>query len=75
MHNAMADEQKIGEMLKDAGMKPEQIKQLLSNCREARWAGVKQRLLSYRSELLSAVHDKQDKLFCLDLLIRKLKLK
>ena len=73
MNNPIGNEQEIQSALEDSGMEPETINQLLESLRLGQKEKVKRILASHRSKLLSDVHAKQDKLYCMDFISRKLK--
>ena len=74
MNQSIDNEQGIQNALKDTDMEPETINQLMKRLRLGQKDKVKQILASHRSKLLSEVHAKQDKLYCMDFISRKLKL-
>lgn len=61
--------------LADAGLCAEEIEQFLSCYKQDKQVAQMQILNQYRGKLLGAVQDNQEKLYCLDYLIRKLKTK
>ena len=73
MDSTIVDEHEMLRALEDSGMEPEMIEQLMASLRSGLWVKGKRILLSHRSKLLADVHEKQDKLYCMDFLIRKLK--
>lgn len=72
MNSPIVDEQEILLTLEESGMEPEMIEQFFKNFRFGQSDNGKRILSSHRSKLLSDVHEKQDKLYCMDFLIRKL---
>ncbi|WP_100489215.1 hypothetical protein [Sporolactobacillus pectinivorans] len=73
MNSPIVDEQEILLALEESGMESEMIEQFMESFRSGQTDKEKWILLSHRSKLLSDVHAKQDKLYCMDFLIRKLK--
>lgn len=73
MINSIVDEQELLNALDDLGMEHNMIEQFMKNFHSSQWDNSKKILLSHRSKLLSDVHKTQDKLYCMDFLIRKLK--
>ncbi len=71
MRNQNEDE--IINILKDMNMEKEDIKQFMKSFHLKQWEKIKWILASHRSKLLSDVHKKQDQLYCIDFLTRKLK--
>ncbi len=67
------DEQELFRSLNDLGMDSETIRQFMQSIRLNQWENGKRILSSYRSKLLTNVHETQDKLYNMDFLIRKLK--
>lgn len=59
--------------LMDAGLCMDEIEQFLSCYRQDKQMAQMQILNQYRGKLLGTVQDNQEKLYCLDYLIRKLK--
>ena len=70
---AIADKQELIHALGDLGMEPKLIDQFIQSIRLRQWDNGKRILASHRSKLLSDVHESQDKLYCMDFLIRGLK--
>ena len=66
------NEHEIVSALKGVGMEAEMTEQFVESFRLGQKDKVKQILLSYRAKLLSDVHERQDKLYCVDFLIREL---
>lgn len=65
----------LAQNLADAGLGREEIEQFLSCYKQEKQAAQMQILNRYRGKLLGTVQDNQEKLYCLDYLIRKLKAK
>lgn len=59
--------------LADAGLGPEEIERFLCCCKQERKVAQMQILNEYRGKLLGTVQENQERLYCLDYLIRKLK--
>ncbi|MCC8023831.1 MAG: hypothetical protein LIP16_00765 [Clostridium sp.] len=59
--------------LSDAGLSPKEIEQFMVCYMQKKQVAQMQILNEYRGKLLGAVQDNQEKLYCLDYLIRKLK--
>ncbi|MEK3988547.1 MULTISPECIES: hypothetical protein [Robertmurraya] len=73
MNSPIVDEQEILLAFEELGMEPEMIEQFIESFRLGQRDKGRRILTSYRFKLLSDVHAKQDKLYCMDFLIRKLK--
>lgn len=73
MHDDTMKEETLIQNLTDAGMCSEDIEKFLSCYRENRQAAQMQLLNEYRGKLLSTVQEKQENLYCLDYLIRRMK--
>ena len=73
MSEAMIDERETASALADLGMEPEMVDQFMRCFHLRQWEKGRRILASHRSKLLSDVHDRQDKLYSIDFLIRKLK--
>lgn len=73
MEGTVDDEQEMLHALEYSGMEPEMIEQFMQSFRLKRWDNGRRILASHRSKLLSDVHERQDMLFCMDLMIRKLR--
>ncbi len=74
MGKMILKEMQIQEILNDAGMASEQTELLLQSFCSGHSEHVRQILFGYRQELLSSIHEKHDRLFRLDLLIRQMNL-
>ena len=72
MNSPLENDLEIHMALKDLGMEPKMIEQFISSFHSGRGAKAKQILSSHRAKLLSDVHSKQNILYCMDILIRKL---
>lgn len=68
----MMSEQEITTTLQDCGLDAVAIKRLADSYRSADWPQVTDILRTYRCNLLQNVHIEQEKLYCLDFLLRKL---
>ena len=66
------DEDKLISTLKDAGMDLHIISEFINSLNSGYYEKSKKILLRQRIELLSRIHDGQDKLYCLDYLTREL---
>jgi hypothetical protein len=73
LNSPIVDEQEILLALEESGMEPEMIEQFTESFRSGQRDKGKRILSSHRSKLLSEGHSKQDKLYCMDFLIRKLR--
>lgn len=75
--DALVDEtskkQRLIQNLKDAGLCKEEIIRFLCHYEQNKQVISLQILIEYRGKLLRTVQDGQEKLYCLDYLIRKLK--
>lgn len=74
MGNPTSDDRAMLTALTDMGMEPMKIQQFMDSFRLGQSDKCKRLLSSHRSKLLSDVHVKQDKLFCMDVFIRTLNL-
>ena len=72
MENTAGNE-RILQILRDTGLAQEQQNHIMECFRCGQWESGSKVLLKYRSCLLSEVHAGQDKLYCLDFLLRKIK--
>lgn len=73
MSYSIAAEREMLLALKNSGMESEMIEQFLESLRSGRTDKGKRILSSHRSRLLSDVHAKQEELYCMDFLCRKLR--
>ena len=75
MNHSIEDEQELQAALSDAGMEEETAQRLIESLRLGEKEKAKKILAAHRSKLLSDVHEKQDKLYCMDFIGKKLKSK
>lgn len=68
-----SEKERLIQNLKDAGLCTEEIEKFLCCHDQKKKAGQLKILTEYRGKLLRTVQDGQEKLYCLDYLIRKLK--
>ena len=73
MNDSIAGEKEIRIALKDVGMEAEMMEQFIECFRLGQMDKSKRILSSHRSKLLSDVHAKREKLYCMDFICRKLK--
>jgi hypothetical protein len=66
------DEQELRNALKDLSVNEAAINEIIAAWKEGQTENVKSRLRLLRSSTLSDVHEKQNKLYCIDFILRKL---
>jgi len=72
--NEMTEEEKeIFCALKDSGMCQDMLEETMNHFRSKEKVKLNQILISHRSKLLTDIHVEQNRLYCLDFLIRKFK--
>ena len=72
MSEPFADEQELLTCLADSGMEPQSIAQFAESLRSGQIERGKRILSAHRSTLLRDVHAKQELLYCMDFVCRKL---
>ena len=72
MKKAKLEEQELENVLRDLSDDEAMIEETISAWNEGQIETVKSRLLSLRSSTLSDVHEKQNELYCIDFILRKL---
>lgn len=72
MNKIEVNEDKLISALKDAGMDLLIISEFIDSVNSGYYEKGKKLLSKQRAELLSSIHDGQDKLYCLDYLTREL---
>ena len=75
MSSPVADEQKMRIALHDSEMEPETIDIFIESIRLGRLDSAELILSSHRSQILNEVYDRQNQLYCMDYIIRKIKSK
>lgn len=75
MSDSIINEEELRQNLKDAGISDDEIEYFMCLYQSNKSLAWMRFLRNHRSHLLKDIHVGQDKLFCLDYLIRKLKLK
>ena len=75
MTDSEITEEEVLHALHDFGMNEENCQKFMSHFRAGEIAYEKRLLLSLRSEILTTIHAGQEKMYRLDFLINKLKLK
>lgn len=73
MQDEMSEKERLVQNLTDAGLCPEEIERFLCSHDQNKQVAQLKILMEYRGKLLGSVQDGQEKLYCLDYLIRKLK--
>lgn len=75
VYNSIEEKEELRQNLKDAGLDDDSIEQFLCLYQSNRSSICMRSLKNHRSQLLTEIRIRQEKLFCLDYLIRKLSLK
>lgn len=75
MQDETSEKERLIQNLTDAGLCPEEIERFLCCHDQNKQVAQLKILTQYRGKLLGMVRDGQEKLYCLDYLIRKLKTK
>lgn len=75
LQDETSEKERLIQNLTDAGLCPEEIERFLCCHDQNKQAAQLKILTQYRGKLLGMVRDGQEKLYCLDYLIRKLKTK